>query len=80
MVIADGQHLPPAALRAFVKCKGVGNVIATSDVSPVGGLPDGLYPCFDSQVRVDGGGPCQNSGLLSTRVEASLLRDARRES
>jgi N-acetylglucosamine-6-phosphate deacetylase len=43
MVIADGQHLPAAALKAMIRAKGVGRSILVSDVVAVAGLPPGIY-------------------------------------
>ena len=54
MLIADGEHLPTDALRAFIKCKGFDKVVATSDVSPVAGLEDGTHEAFGGVVRVEG--------------------------
>ena len=36
MLITDGQHLPPEAIRTMVLAKGVRRTIITSDVSPLG--------------------------------------------
>ena len=38
----------------MVRCKGLRRVVVTSDVAPVGGLPDGVYECFGSHVYVEG--------------------------
>ena len=54
MLIADGQHLPPDALAAMVRAKGVARTILTSDVSPAAGLPDGEHACFGAVVHVEG--------------------------
>ena len=54
MLITDGQHLPPDAIACFLRCKGVGRTIITSDVAPVAGLADGEYACFGGTVHVEG--------------------------
>ncbi len=42
-LIADLQHLPAPALKAFVRAKRPGNVILTSDCVHIAGLPPGKY-------------------------------------
>ena len=54
MLITDGHHLPRALIVTALRAKGVGGIVVTSDVAPVGGLSAGVYECFGSQVRVDG--------------------------
>ena len=54
MLITDGHHLPRPLIVTALRAKGVGGIVVTSDVAPVGGLPAGVYECFGSQVRVDG--------------------------
>lgn len=52
MVIADGQHVPDDLLQVILRSKGPGRVIATSDASPVAGLPPGLHRALGRQVRI----------------------------
>lgn len=58
MVIADGYHLPPSVLKAIIRTKGVSNVIAVSDASPISGLPPGRYHTLGNDVILE------ESGLL----------------
>jgi N-acetylglucosamine-6-phosphate deacetylase len=41
--IADGHHLPAAALKAMIRAKGVSRSILVSDVTGIGGLAPGTY-------------------------------------
>jgi len=43
MLIADGQHLPPEALKVMLRAKGVDRTILVSDLVALGGLPPGRY-------------------------------------
>jgi N-acetylglucosamine-6-phosphate deacetylase len=54
-IVTDGWHLPPAAVRCVLLCKGEDGVVLTSDMAPVGGLPPGIYSCFGGvdNVRVE---------------------------
>ena len=54
MLIADGNHLPEDLLRVMFRSKPSHLIIATSDVAPVAGLPDGTYNCFGTSVVVEG--------------------------
>lgn len=54
MLITDGQHLPPEAIVAFVRAKGLERCIVTSDCAPVAGLPDGEYGALGGRVHVEG--------------------------
>jgi N-acetylglucosamine-6-phosphate deacetylase len=42
-LIADGHHLLPEELKVFLKVKGVGNIILTSDITYLAGMPAGRY-------------------------------------
>ncbi|HEX2970536.1 MAG TPA: N-acetylglucosamine-6-phosphate deacetylase [Bacteroidales bacterium] len=42
-VIADGNHLLPEEIRVFLKAKGKGRMIITSDVTYLAGMPPGHY-------------------------------------
>ena len=54
MLITDGHHLPAFTIASFLRAKGVPNVIITSDVAPVAGLPDGVYEWAGGEVLVEG--------------------------
>lgn len=43
-LIADGQHVSPAAMQVLLRCKGVERVHLVTDNTPWAGLPDGTYP------------------------------------
>ncbi|MEI6277079.1 MAG: N-acetylglucosamine-6-phosphate deacetylase [Prolixibacteraceae bacterium] len=42
-LIADGHHLLPEELKVFLKVKGAENVILTSDITLLAGMPAGRY-------------------------------------
>jgi len=42
-IIADGHHLTPEELTVFLKVKGSGSLILTSDVTYLAGMPAGRY-------------------------------------
>jgi N-acetylglucosamine-6-phosphate deacetylase len=42
-LIADGHHLTPDELKVFLKVKGPGNIILTSDITYLAGMPAGRY-------------------------------------
>ena len=43
MLISDGHHLPGELLKVMIQCKGVDNVIITSDACNAAGFPPGEY-------------------------------------
>ena len=42
-IIVDGFHLRPEEVRVFYKAKGINNIILTSDVTKLAGMPPGEY-------------------------------------
>ncbi len=60
MLITDGHHLPPALIRTFMRVKGVGHVIVTSDSASVAGLAPGEYTCAGRPVRITASGRVEN--------------------
>ncbi len=42
-LIADGHHLLPEELTVFLKVKGAGNILLTSDITYLAGMPAGRY-------------------------------------
>lgn len=50
--IPDGIHLPPAVLKNFVRCKGTGNVIFTTDAMAAAGAKPGLYSLGEHRLSV----------------------------
>ncbi len=64
--IADGHHVPRAALRVGLRAKGWQRSILVSDISRFSGLPDGGYEMEGRQVeKRDGGVFVKASPLLS---------------
>ncbi len=51
-LIPDLEHLPPAALKTFVRVKGPDRIILTSDVVHVAGLKPGVYSLEGSKVEL----------------------------
>ncbi len=49
-IIADGHHLPKEVIQVFYKVKGSGNLILTSDVNYLIGLPPGTYKYLGADV------------------------------
>jgi N-acetylglucosamine-6-phosphate deacetylase len=62
-LIADGHHLTPEEIRVFYKIKGPDNLILTSDVNPLIGLPPGDYTYLGSQVILTKEGLAMNPEL-----------------
>lgn len=64
--IADGHHIPKAALRIGLRAKGPGRAVLVSDLAHLSGLPDGDYEMEGHQVQLrDGGIWVTGSPLLS---------------
>lgn len=55
-LIVDGHHLPQNVVRAFVKAKGLDNVLLTCDASGLAGCPPGeyVYHGHDFEILDDG--------------------------
>ncbi len=62
-LIADGHHLTPEELRVFYKVKGPENLILTSDVTYLRGLPPGEYIYLGSKVMKTAKGLVTNPEL-----------------
>ncbi len=80
-VIADGFHLPLHVLRVLLLCKGVGGLVAVSDMAPVCGCAPGVYDCLGTRVvleesfRVSEHGKDNLAGSGSTLTQcANVLR------
>ena len=86
-VIADGVHLPPHALRAILKNKGVDRTILVSDANPVVGMADfnnvrghtfaGLRVSVDAKdgsVRDDASGGLAGSGANLMQCANTLVK------
>lgn len=64
-IIADGQHLHPAALRLVAMTKGAGKTALVSDSIKPAGLPDGEYRLGDQIVRLKDARCTLGSGVLA---------------
>ena len=62
-LIADGLHLNQEELKVFYKVKGSGNIILTSDVTYLGGMPPGRYSFLGSEVVLTEEGMLLNTEL-----------------
>lgn len=51
-VIADGWHVPQSMLNCIIRCKTLGRLILTSDVSGFGGCSAGRYRTGDVEVDI----------------------------
>jgi N-acetylglucosamine-6-phosphate deacetylase len=60
MIIPDGHHLPPSILKAIIRTKGVSNLVAVSDASPVSGLPPGRYHTLGNDAVLEESGYLYN--------------------
>jgi N-acetylglucosamine-6-phosphate deacetylase len=49
-IIADGHHLLPEEIRVFLRVKGHRNIILTSDVTYLAGMPAGKYSFLGAEV------------------------------
>jgi len=62
-LIADGHHLTSEEIKVFYKIKGPDNLILTSDVNPLIGLPPGDYMYLGSKVILTKEGLAMNPEL-----------------
>ena len=60
MIIADGHHLPKDLVKCIIRCKGVDNVIVTSDAAPIAGFPPGRYTCWNNHAILEPNGRFHN--------------------
>ena len=60
MMITDGQHLPPAVLKTFIRTKGIEKCIVTSDATALSGMPPGEYQNLGNKVILDKTGRIYN--------------------
>lgn len=51
-IIVDGFHLRPEEVQSFYKVKGPDHTILVSDLSPLAGMPPGIYESFGTQVEM----------------------------
>ncbi len=62
-LIADGLHLTHEEINVFYRVKGPGNIILTSDVTYLGGMPPGRYTFLGSDVVLTEEGMLLNTEL-----------------
>ena len=62
-IIADGFHLLPDEYKVFLKVKGPGNIILTSDVIYLAGMAPGKYTFLESEVVLTEEGMLKNTAL-----------------
>jgi N-acetylglucosamine-6-phosphate deacetylase len=67
MLITDGHHLPPEAIKTMVRAKGVEKTVVVSDASHLAGLPPGRYSTIDNEVVLE------PSGLLHNPAKQCLV-------
>ena len=70
-IIADGHHLLPEEIKVFYKVKGPLNMVITSDVNHLIGMPPGRYMYFGSEVVYTEDGLVKNP-VLNCLAGASM--------
>lgn len=73
--IADGAHLPPEALVAMVRAKGLERSILVSDSIATTGLPPGQYPSHGGTLDVGEDGVSRPTGSSGFAGGARTLKD-----
>ena len=61
-IIVDGQHLPPAVVKTFVRAKGIGRTILISDAVALAGMPPGDYDWLGLRVTLSAEGRISLTG------------------
>ena len=73
--IADGHHVPDAALQVGLRAKGPGRFILVSDIAHLSGLPDGEYEMEGNQVVLRDGGIWVKGAPLLSGAARTLEQD-----
>ena len=73
--IADGHHIPPAALRVGFRAKGLDRSILASDIAHLSGLPDGEYEMEGNRVELRDGGIWVKGSYMLSGAARTLERD-----
>jgi len=60
MLITDGHHLPPEAIKTMIRAKGVAKTVVVSDASHLAGMPPGRYDLVDNKVILEPSGRLHN--------------------
>jgi len=75
-LIVDGHHLPPAAVKTFLRAKGLGRALLVSDAVHVAGLPPGRYELMGGAVEVGASGRVSLAGTPYLAGSSLRLCDA----
>lgn len=67
-IIADGQHVHPAAIRILIASKGVEHLCLVSDATPPAGAPPGVYEWMGYKLIHDGHTSRLENGTLAGSV------------
>lgn len=79
--IADGIHIPPAALKVLLRAKGLSRAVLVTDATAAAAAPPGLYRfagmsiehAADGSVRVPGGDVLAGSALCLDQAVRNLV-------
>jgi N-acetylglucosamine-6-phosphate deacetylase len=71
-LICDGQHLPPAVVKSFLRAKSPRRCILISDLSGLAGLPPGQYESLGGDVEILPDGRIVIAGQTQLLAGASL--------
>jgi N-acetylglucosamine-6-phosphate deacetylase len=79
--IADGIHIPPAALKVLLRAKGLGRSILVTDATAAAAAPPGLYRfagmtierAGDGSVRMPGGATLAGSALCLDQAVRNVV-------
>jgi N-acetylglucosamine-6-phosphate deacetylase len=67
-LIADGQHVHPAAMRILLRVKGIDRICLVSDAAPPAGSPPGTYEWEGYTLHLDGQTSRLEDGTLAGSV------------
>ena len=73
MLISDGHHLPGELLKIMIRCKGVDNVIITSDACNAAGFPPGEYDVLGNHAVLTPDGKLYNPQKNCLVASASTI-------
>jgi N-acetylglucosamine-6-phosphate deacetylase len=75
-IIVDGQHLPPAVVKTFVRAKGIARTILISDAVGLAGMPPGDYDWLGLKVTLSPQGRISLTGTPYLAGSALALASA----
>lgn len=78
MIITDGHHLPRDVVKSFIRCKGVENIIITSDASPAAGCPPGSHHVLGNDAILEPNGKLWNPKKNCLVGSSFLIADCMR--